>query len=79
MKKLSSLSAALLAAGAIAVAPAAHAAPASAPRVNNAETTTALTTDSSVDNKAPTISVYASAAGDMFKCGGSFGKLWCKK
>ncbi|WKK61471.1 hypothetical protein QYQ98_00760 [Corynebacterium sp. P3-F1] len=83
MKKHSALTAALLAAGAVAVAPVAEAAPSSLSTPSSADD---ASVDAPVDRDlegvrfdvdAPAISTYASAVGDMFKCGGSFGKLWC--
>lgn len=83
MKKLSAVTAAALVAGAIAVVPTASAATTSAATVFSAPEEFA-TADQDVetqdgDESAPAITFYASAVGDMFKCGGSFGKLWCKK
>lgn len=83
VKKLSALTAALLAAGAVAVAPVAEAVPSSSSTPSSADY---ASVDAPVDRElegarfgdgAPAISTYASAVGDMFKCGGSFGKLWC--
>lgn len=77
MKKLSAVTASVLVAGALSVAPAAGAATSTASHSLSASADN--TTDPVSDGEsAPAFSFYASAVGDMFKCGGSFGKLWCK-
>ncbi|WP_143341293.1 hypothetical protein [Corynebacterium urinipleomorphum] len=81
VKKLSTVTAALLAAAAITAAPAADAATTSSSYSSRTHES-AVSTDLDAANEAdetPTISFYRSAMGNMFKCGGSFGKLWCKK
>lgn len=78
MKKLSTVAAALLAAGAIASSPSVDAAAATLSATEQVSDNYAPVGAQDTDESAPSVTFYASAVGDMFKCGGSFGKLWCK-
>lgn len=80
VKKVSVIAAALFTAGAVAAAPIAEAAPSTPFSADYASVDTPVDRDLEgvqFGDDVPAISTYASAVGDMFKCGGSFGKLWC--
>lgn len=78
MKKLSTVAAALLATGAIAFSPSVDAAASTPSSTEHVADNYAPEGAQDTDDSAPAVTFYASAVGDMFKCGGSFGKLWCK-
>ena len=76
MKKISALSATILAAVAVTVAPTANAST-EAP-LSNANTQASATTTVE-DDAAPTLTFYTGAMGNMLNCGGTIAQLWCKK
>ena len=76
MKKISSFTAALVAAAGLILAPVAEAAPVASPSSASAKT---VETSPVQDESEPALTFYVGAMGDMLNCGGYIGRLWCKK
>lgn len=76
MKKFSALTASFFATAALIVAPSAHAEETPSISYEQLETETASVEG---ESDAPALTFYTGAMGDMLKCGGYIGRLWCTK
>jgi len=76
MKKISALTASVLATAALIVAPSAHAEETAPITSEQIQADTAAVEG---ESDTPALSFYTGAMGDMLNCGGYIGRLWCKK